>query len=313
MVLFSGSKMIRLLAAAVLLLPLTAGAQVKKTYAFVERDSTLWLDVWSPEVPRSDKACVVALFGGGFVIGERDNKLQTEIAQLLTARGYTVVSPDYRLGLKDSVKMKTYKGLTDMNDMFQWVIDIATEDCAAALAWVVTHAGELNINPERVVLTGCSAGAITVLQLDYCRANSLPQAAVLPEGWKPAAVVPYSGGVMCKGKPKWRTPPAPTMLMHGTKDKIVSYKQFPPVLSHALYGSATVFKRMKKEGYPVWMMRYEGIGHEVASFLPGSVDLFCGFVEQVFSGRRTTLDATLKDEKLVPTEWTKMNVFDIYK
>ena len=60
-------------------------------------------------------------------------------------------------------------------------------------------------------------------------------------------------------------------------------------------------------------MRYEGIGHEVASFLPGSVDLFCGFVEQVFSGRRTTLDATLKDEKLVPTEWTKMNVFDIYK
>ena len=118
---------------------------------------------------------------------------------------------------------------------------------------------------------------------------------------------------MCKGKPKWQTPPAPTMLMHGTKDKIVSYKQFPPVLSHALYGSATVFKRMKKEGYPVWMMRYEGIGHEVASFLPGSVDLFCGFVEQVFSGRRTTLDATLKDEKLVPTEWTKMNVFDIYK
>ena len=313
MVLFSGSKMARLLAAAVLLLPLTAGAQVKKTYAFVERDSTLWLDVWSPEVPRSDKACVVALFGGGFVIGERDNKLQTEIAQLLTARGYTVVSPDYRLGLKDSVKMKTYKGLTDMNDMFQWVIDIATEDCAAALAWVVTHAGELNINPERVVLTGCSAGAITVLQFDYCRANSLPQAAVLPEGWKPAAVVPYSGGVMCKGKPKWQTPPAPTMLMHGTKDKIVSYKQFPPVLSHALYGSATVFKRMKKEGYPVWMMRYEGIGHEVASFLPGSEDLFCGFVEQVFSGRRTTLDATLKDEKLVPTEWTKMNVFDIYK
>ena len=313
MVLFSGSKMARLLAAAVLLLPLTAGAQVKKTYAFVERDSTLWLDVWSPEVPRSDKACVVALFGGGFVIGERDNKLQTEIAQLLTARGYTVVSPDYRLGLKDSVKMKTYKGLTDMNDMFQWVIDIATEDCAAALAWVVAHAGELNINPERVVLTGCSAGAITVLQLDYCRANSLPQAAVLPEGWKPAAVVPYSGGVMCNGKPKWRTPPAPTMLMHGTKDKIVSYKQFPPVLSHALYGSATVFKRMKKEGYPVWIMRYEGIGHEVASFLPGSVDLFCGFVEQVFTGRRTTLDATVKDEKLVPTEWTKMNVFDIYK
>ena len=296
-----------------LLLPLATQGQTKRTFVFVERDSALRLDVWSPEVPRSDRACVVALFGGGFVTGERDNSLQTSIAQLLTARGYTVVSPDYRLGLKDTVKLKEYNSLFKMNDMFQWVIDIATEDCAAAVAYVVAHAGELNINPDRIVLTGCSAGAITVLQLDYCRANALPQAAVLPADWKPAAVVPYSGAIMCHGKPQWKTPPAPTMLMHGTKDKIVAYRRFPSVLSHALYGSNTVFKQMKKKGYPVWIMRYKGIGHEVASFLPGSVDLFCGYVEQVFNGRRTTLDATVRDEKLVPTEWTKMNVFDIYK
>lgn len=304
-------KIFVLLLLAAMTLP--ASAQEKRTYAFVERDSTLWLDVWTPEVPRSDKACVVALFGGGFVTGERDNSLQTTIAQQLTARGYTVVSPDYRLGLKDTVKLKSYKGLTDMNDMFQWVIDIATEDCAAAVAYIVAHAGELNINPDRIVLTGCSAGAITVLQLDYCRANQLPQAAVLPEGWKPAAVVPYAGAVMCKGKPKYKSAPAPTMLMHGTKDKIVAYKKFPPVLCHALYGANTMFKVFKKQGYPCWIVRYEGIGHEVASFLPGSVDLFCGFVEQVFNGRVTTMDATMHDAKLVPTEWTKMRVFDIYR
>lgn len=304
-------KIFVLLLLAAMTLP--ASAQEKRTYAFVERDSTLWLDVWTPEVPRSDKACVVALFGGGFVSGERDNSLQTTIAQQLTARGYTVVSPDYRLGLKDTVKLKSYKGLTDMNDMFQWVIDIAAEDCAAAVAYIVTHAGELNINPDRIVLTGCSAGAITVLQLDYCRANQLPQAAVLPEGWKPAAVVPYAGAVMCKGKPKYKSAPAPTMLMHGTKDKIVAYKKFPPVLCHALYGANTMFKVFKKQGYPCWIVRYKGIGHEVASFLPGSVDLFCGFVEQVFNGRVTTMDATMHDAKLVPTEWTKMRVFDIYK
>lgn len=304
-------KIFVLLLLAAMTLP--ASAQEKRTYAFVERDSTLWLDVWTPEVPRSDKACVVALFGGGFVSGERDNSLQTTIAQQLTARGYTVVSPDYRLGLKDTVKLKSYKGLTDMNDMFQWVIDIAAEDCAAAVAYIVAHAGELNINPDRIVLTGCSAGAITVLQLDYCRANQLPQAAVLPEGWKPAAVVPYAGAVMCKGKPKYKSAPAPTMLMHGTKDKIVAYKKFPPVLCHALYGANTMFKVFKKQGYPCWIVRYKGIGHEVASFLPGSVDLFCGFVEQVFNGRVTTMDATMHDAKLVPTEWTKMRVFDIYK
>lgn len=304
-------KFFVLLLLAAMTLP--ASAQEKRTYAFVERDSTLWLDVWTPEVPRSDKACVVALFGGGFVSGERDNSLQTTIAQQLTARGYTVVSPDYRLGLKDSAMVASHSSLGKLQELFQWTIDIATEDCAAAVAYIVTHAGELNINPDRIVLTGCSAGAITVLQLDYCRANQLPQAAVLPEGWKPAAVVPYAGAVMCKGKPKYKSAPAPTMLMHGTKDKIVAYKKFPPVLCHALYGANTMFKVFKKQGYPCWIVRYKGIGHEVASFLPGSVDLFCGFVEQVFNGRVTTMDATMHDAKLVPTEWTKMTVMDIYK
>ncbi len=288
-------------------------AQQKETYTYVVRDSALKLDVWHPDVPRSDKACVVALFGGGFVSGERDNELQTQIAKLLNARGYTVVSPDYRLGFKDSVKVNSYKGLNGIADMFQWVIDIATEDCAAACAWVIEHAGELNINPERIVLTGCSAGAISVLQLDYCRANGMPQAAVLPEGWKPAAVVPYSGGIMCEGKPKYKTPPAPTMFMHGTKDKIVVYKKFPSLMRHAMRGADSMFKVFKKNGYPCWIVRFEGIGHEVASFLPGSVDLFCGFVEQVFNGRRTTLDATMHDEKLVPTQWTSMTMIDLYK
>ena len=296
-----------------LLTLLSAGAQQVQTYQFVQRDSALWLDVWTPETPRSDRACVVALFGGGFVMGERNNKLQTEIAQQLTARGYTVVSPDYRLGLKDSAMVASHSSLSKVRELFQWTIDIAVEDCAAAIAYVVQHAGELNINPDRIVLTGCSAGAITVLQMDYCRANTLSQAACLPQGWKPAAVVPYAGGVMCKGKPRWNTPPAPTMLMHGTKDKIVAYKRFPPILSRALYGGSTVFNQMKKQGFPVWIVRYEGIGHEVASFLPGSVDLFCGFVEQAFNGRMTTLDATARDSKLQPTKWTDMNVFDIYR
>ncbi len=295
------------------LLSLSAQGQTKHTYVFVQRDTALHLDVWSPEVPRSDRACVIALFGGGFVTGERDNQLQTTIAQQLTARGYTVVSPDYRLGLTDSVRVQQAKSLSRVQNLFQWVIDIAAEDCAAAIAYVVGHAGELNVNPDRIVLTGCSAGAIAVLQLDYCRANGMPQASELPTGWKPAAVVPYAGAIMCKGKPQWKTPPAPTMLMHGTKDKIVAYKKFPPLMGRALYGADRVFKQMKKQHYPVWMMRYEGIGHEVASFLPGSVDLFCGFVEQVFNGRVTTVDATLRDTQLVPTKWTKMTVMDLYK
>lgn len=298
-----------------ILLPGWLWAQKAETYTFVERNGVpLCLDVYRPANPRADRACVVSVFGGGFVMGSRDDKLQLQVAKLLTERGFTVVSIDYRLGLKDSAATARYSGLLQMGNLFQYCIDIAVEDCASAVAYVCTHANELNIDTSRMVLTGSSAGAITVLQLDYSRANALPTASALPEGWRPAAVVPYAGGVMClKRDLKFATPPAPVMLMHGTKDKIVSYKHFGLPFSAKLRGANEMAKAYKRGGYPCWILRYQGIGHEVASFLPGSVDLFCGFVEQVFSGRVTWLDATVKDSKLVPTKWTKMNLFDLYK
>ena len=291
-----------------------AVAQTPETYVFVQRDSALYLDVHRPATPRQDRACVVSVFGGGFVSGSRNDELQREIAPLLTDRGFTVVCIDYRLGLKDSAMVAQNSGLLHMQDLFQYCIDIAVEDCAAAVAWVVAHADQLGIDPGRVVLTGSSAGAITVLMTDFCRANAMPQAAALPKGWRPAAVVPYAGALLCRRRePAYTTPPAPTMMLHGMKDKVVSYKKMAPVISRNLYGSHRVAKVMAKQGIAHWIVRFPGIGHEVATWLPGSVDLFCAFVDQALAGRVTTLDATMTDSKLVPTRWTTMTVRDLYK
>lgn len=288
--------------------------QTKETHSFVERDSTLFLDVHRPDFPRADKAAVISVFGGGFVIGRRDNKYQSALADSLVKRGFTVINIDYRLGLKDSVMVATHTRLKDMDKLFQYCIDIATEDCAAAVNWVVAHADEIGIDPSKIALTGSSAGAITVLQLDFCRTNGLPQASALPEGWKPVAVIPYAGGIMCrKCELKYPTPPAPTLLLHGTKDKIVDYKGIGLPFHAKLFGSKTIDKKMKQQNIPHWFIRFEGIGHEVASWFPGSVDLFCAFVDQCLSGRVSSLDATMTDEVLQPTEWTHMNVFELYK
>lgn len=293
---------------------LYASAQTKTTYSYVERDSTLYLDVHKPAVARTDKAAVISVFGGGFVVGKRDDSYQTALADSLVKRGFTVINIDYRLGLKDKAKLEEYQGFFNIDNLFQYCIDIATEDCAEAVKWVVEHSEEIDVNPSKIVLTGSSAGAITVLQLDYCRANDLPEATILPEGWKPAAVIPYAGGIMCRKRDlRYDTDPAPTMLMHGTKDQIVNFKGFGLPFSPKLYGSMTLDRRMRKQGIPHWFIRFEGIGHEVASWFPGSVDIFCAFVDQALSGRITSLDATMTDSKLQPTEWTNMNVFDLYK
>ncbi len=303
-----------ILIALLILTGTSAMAQTKKTYPFVQRDSTLYLDVHQPTVQRADKAAVLAVFGGGFVAGARDNEYQTLLADSLTHRGFTVISIDYRLGLKDTERVKENSKLSKATGLFKYCIDIATQDCAEAIAWVCEHAEELGINADRIILTGSSAGAITILQLDHARVNQLPLAAALPKGWKPAALIPYAGGILCrKSELKYAERPAPTLLMHGTKDKIVNYKSFGLPFHEKLFGSNTIDKIMDKEDIPHWTIRFEGIGHEVASWFPGSVDLFCCFAELAMNGRESTLDATMTAAELKPTEWSKMGVFDIYK
>ena len=233
---------------------------------------------------------------------------------MLSERGFTVISIDYRLGLKDSAKVAELQGLLKIDDLFQYCIGLAVEDCAAAIAWVCTHATELGINTSKIILTGNSAGAITVLQLDYSRANALSPAALLPDGWKPAAVIPYAGGVMCRKRDlKYAAPPAPTMLLHGVEDKIVAYSHFGLPFSAGMFGSNRISKQFRKQEIPHWIIRFKGIGHEVASWFPQSVELFCCFAEQTLSGRISRLDAVMTDSGLQPTVWTDMNVLRMYK
>lgn len=283
------------------------------TYMFVERDSSLCLDVYKPETPRADKAAVLMAFGGGFISGERNNDQMKRWASALLEHGFTVISIDYRLGFKDSAMVASHSRLLKLPDLFMYCIDIAVQDCADAVSWVCSNAEMLDIDPSKLILTGSSAGAITILQLDYYRANSMSGASALPAGWKPVAVIPYSGGVMCRdSKLRYATDPAPTMLLHGTKDRIVTYKSIGLPFGKKMHGGKKMDKALTRQDIPHWFIRFDGIGHEVADWLPGSVDLFCTFVDLTLAGRITTLDATMTDSGLKPTAWAQMNMFQLY-
>lgn len=283
------------------------------TYRFVERDTFLCLDVYKPAQPRADKAAVLMVFGGGFFSGERNNDQMKRWAGSLLEHGFTVISIDYRLGFKDSAMVASHSKLLKLPDLFMYCIDIAVQDCADAVSWVCSNAAMLDIDPSKLILTGSSAGAITILQMDYYRANSMSGASALPVGWKPAAVIPYSGGVMCRdSKLRYATDPAPTMLMHGTKDRIVTYKSLGLPLGKKMHGGKKMDKALNRQDIPHWFIRFEGIGHEVADWLPGSIDLFCTFVDLTLAGRITTLDATMTDSGLEPAAWAQMNMLQLY-
>lgn len=284
-----------------------------QTYEYVTRDGKpLLLDVYISPSPRSDSACVVFLFGGGFIMGSRTDVAVRRYCQKLTKNGYTAVAIDYRLHLRE-VDFDTIS-LWQSQFVFRDAINFTAADCAAAIAWLCGHAAEIGVSPNKIVLCGSSAGAIGALQLDYCRANALPPAAELPEGWKPAAVVAYSGAVYAdKGRPSYKTQPVPTFFLHGNKDRIVHFKKFPPVLRSGLYGPKKLHKVFEKNDYPHWFFVYDGIGHEVATLIFYTLPEFEAFVDKSLKGRSMHYDATLRDDSVVPTKWSKMSTFDLYK
>lgn len=293
----------------ILLLGLVSQAQ--ETYVFASRDTMeLKLDVYQPENPRTDKACVLYVFGGGFAAGERNNDYSKKTCQMLADRGFVAVAMDYRLYFKHPAKTSLLQAYT----LFDTAITWATEDCIDAIAFLWNHADDLHLDPTKMVLTGNSAGAITVLQTDYSRANSLPIADKLPKAFVPAAVVPYAGGIFCENKEmRYDTPPAPTCFLHGTDDKIVAYNRFRGSLSVSLFGSNYLAKVFKKNNYNYWILRYKDRGHEVAGANPDLMEELCAFVDAVFAGRVMQYDATCYDAAVKRTKWSEMTMFELYR
>jgi acetyl esterase/lipase len=99
------------------------------------------LDVYVPEgpAPRSGWPALVALHGGGWRGGD-----QGEYGRSLTPlarRGVVVFVPGYRLS---GPSAPSWPGNLD--------------DVREVLAWVGRHAAEFHVDPDRVALTGASAG-----------------------------------------------------------------------------------------------------------------------------------------------------------
>ena len=291
-----------------LLLAFIGSAQ--QTYTFATRDTMeLKMDVYQPQHPRADHACVLYVFGGGFMSGNRDDDFSRKCCQLLAEKGFVAVAIDYRLYLKHAPKVPLLK----MYTLFDTAIRYAVEDCSDAIAFLWDHAGELKIDPTKMVLTGCSAGAITVLQTDFSRVNHLPAASHLPAGFVPVAVIPYSGGIMCQNnKLKYASQPAPTCMFHGTSDKIVNYRRFRGSLGTSLFGTHSLAKVFAKNKYNYWVLRFEKRGHEIAIALPPTIDEFCAFVDAALSGRVMQYDATCTDTAIRRTEWSNYSLFDLY-
>jgi acetyl esterase len=231
-----------------------------ETKTFSQTDSgTLKLDIYYSGKITETKPTVLFVFGGGFVMGRRDSKLFDEYFNTLIAHNYKVVSVDYRLGLKG----KKFPSPFNTSNL-KAAIDTAATDVFDATAYLIKNAKELGIDTAMIILSGSSAGAITALHADYNKRNATALASKLPGNFQYKGVISFAGAILSyHGAPKYAKPPAPTMLFHGTADKLVPYNKVR-LLNRGFFGSKYLARTFKKNNYPYYFQYVQDMGHEIA-------------------------------------------------
>lgn len=287
----------------------------EKNVVFAEKDSVkLKMDIYmcgdcgknfvkQPET-------IIYLFGGGFVTGSKEDSLSVKYCTQMAERGYTTIAIDYRLGMKGL----NVRGVAFVKAI-ENAIRMATEDLSSAVAFLIKNGQEWGIDPNKIVITGCSAGAITCLQTDYCHARGSEWTKELPDNFRFAGVMAYAGAIFSReGKLDYiEHVPAPTLMYHGTEDKMVNYSgiQFGNL---GFFGSSKVVERFQKYGYPYYMRRFEGLKHEVSIFGNLFVDEQVWFIENyVRKGNKWMLDETFKDPDYKTTGRWRGTMKDIMK
>lgn len=268
------------------------------TYMFAQRDTCeLYMDIYEPAKDSQTtfegkaKPTVMFMFGGGFIDGSRDDEDYLEWFRQMTDNGYRIISIDYRLGLKGSDKV----GIAQVN-VLDKAIHMAVEDLFSATEYIIENADALGVDPYNIVVSGSSAGAISVMQAEYEIANRTAWASVLPAGFNYAGVMSFSGAILSReGLVDFKTEPCPTLMLHGTADELVPYKQIR-FLHLGFFGGGKLVERYKKFGYNFNMYHFMDYGHEIAMSMETTLDLQNDFLEtNVIQGKKRIVEAWISD------------------
>jgi dipeptidyl aminopeptidase/acylaminoacyl peptidase len=283
-----------------------------ESIAFAQYDTlALEMDLFFPTDDAETHPCIIFSYGGGFTINNQRHPEIRRLCRKMADDGFVVVASDYRLGLR-GVK---FKGAASMVKPLESAIQMAAEDVMKVTRYVLDYAAELTVDPKQIILVGSSAGAITSLQCDFERCNRTELAQrYLPEDFRYAGVIAFAGAIFSRHGLEYKyDAPAPTLLLHGTADKLVTYKQIK-FFNIGFFGSDRIARRFQKEHFAHKIIRFTDEGHTVATRYFANYDEIPWFYEQfIKQGRHFEIDETFSDPFRKKSTLDTMDPTALYK
>ncbi len=269
------------------------------TYAFKDGQS-LDMDVYSPAFDQETRRPLIFyVHGGGFTGGTRNDGGIQKFCRRLAGYGYVVSSISYRLTRKDTptgfgCDCPAVDKLNTFNE--------AVEDVQDATYFMIQRRESFGIDPQKIILSGSSAGAETVLNAAYLP----PYCYGLDSGpVSYAGVISMAGAIPDTAK-IYNESAVPSLLFHGTCDNLVPYASAPHHYCKEnqagyimLHGGYTIAQKLKKLGTPYWLITYCNAGHEIAGTPMNDnfneIIEFCySYVVHKGTGQKTTIIKTDK-------------------
>lgn len=235
------------------------------TYATKEGEN-LDMDIYLPQADAEiERATLIFVHGGGFAGGQRNQKNIVDFCTRMANHGYVVASLSYRL---------TRKGKPDgfgcdcpANDKLN-TFYAAVEDIQDATFLLIENRHQFGIDPQKIILSGSSAGAESVLNTAY----QPPYCYGLDSGPVSFAGVISMSGAIPDTTVLYDESAVPSLLFHGTNDRLVPYATAPHHYCKEedkgymiLNGAYTIAEKLDKLETPYWLHTSCGAGHEIHS------------------------------------------------
>jgi len=237
----------------------------KETYTYATKDGqNLDLDIYLPQGDAAlERATLIYMHGGGFSGGTRDDENIQEFCNRMARYGYVVASISYRLTRKDQPgafgcdcpavdKLNTFNA--------------AVEDIQDATFFLIENREQFAIDPQKIILSGSSAGAEGVLSAAY----QPPYCYGLDSGPVSYAGVIGMAGAIVDTMNIYDESAIPSLLFHGTDDPLVPYGTAPHHYCSEdqpgyliLHGSYTIAEKLRSLHVPYWLHTTCGGEHEI--------------------------------------------------